>query len=325
MLNSSYLVLASITSDAPISEQTDMLLLKLAEKDLGNPFSQKLGILELFLAFSKRERSAYVVADEIHLVVSDVLANNCQITPEEFQVVLKVLFGFQMYLTEQVLVDIFQYIDGHDEEERVDYLKCIETEFQTMEIDQEILSTVLDTLTFYQHEELPIRQILLNLTAIALSRSPKDEMTSSFIDVYDRLKLIEPKETAEVDSYCEAWCELLKIYNEASYDMGKNFLMDSCQKLDLFFKSASSDRLVEFLMEMIDLPPEHLTIINKVRDLLISQLPFENSKLYDLLEVYIILYPRTAEERAVEILKRLENHKEYYRMYFRLPPKLPLR
>ena len=80
MLNSSYLVLASITSDAPISEQTDMLLLKLAEKDLGNPFSQKLGILELFLAFSKKERSACVVADEIHLVVSDVLANNCQIT-----------------------------------------------------------------------------------------------------------------------------------------------------------------------------------------------------------------------------------------------------
>lgn len=78
-------------------------------------------------------------------------------------------------------------------------------------------------------------------------------------------------------------------------------------------------------MEMIDLPPENMPIINRVRDMLVAQLPFQNPRLYDLLEVYVLLYPKRAEERSEEILRRLYHDRSYYRLYFRLPPTTPLK
>jgi len=61
--NASYLVLAAITTEATISQQVDLVLLKLAVQEFSDPRSIKLGILELFLAYARKERSANIVAD----------------------------------------------------------------------------------------------------------------------------------------------------------------------------------------------------------------------------------------------------------------------
>ena len=99
---------------------------------------------------------------------------NSNLSVEEFHAVIKVLFSFDQYLGEQALTGVFQFIDGHNEEERMSFLKCVETEFQNMEMDEQVLSIVLDALSCYEYESLPIRQLLLNLLSIVLNRYPQE-------------------------------------------------------------------------------------------------------------------------------------------------------
>lgn len=53
-----------------------------------------------------------------------------------------------------------------------------------MEVTEEVLSSVLDVMSCYQHEQLPVRQLLLHLLAIVLGRLP-EEFNSLFIDAYN--------------------------------------------------------------------------------------------------------------------------------------------
>lgn len=123
--NASYTVLAAISTTAAIDSRTDMQLLKLAVEELAQPGCIKLGILELLLAFSKKEYSANIVADEVHLAVQDLLSSGPELTVEEFRTAMQVLFCFKEYVGEDALLTIFQFVDGHDEGERMQFLKCI--------------------------------------------------------------------------------------------------------------------------------------------------------------------------------------------------------
>jgi hypothetical protein len=67
----------------------------------------------------------------------------------------------------------------------------------------------------------------------------------------------------------------LKIYNQQHYH-SSTFIQDSCARVETFLAKTTDSKAVEFLMEMIDLPPEHLPTINGLRDMLLSRLPFQD-------------------------------------------------
>jgi hypothetical protein len=107
------------------SQTNDLTLIKLALVDLNSQrIHNKLGALSLLQVYANKITSSHVFAHEIHMSALSQLTSTLSV--EEFQVVLKIILAFPRFIGEDVLISIFQFTDGHDDDVRLQMLLCVE-------------------------------------------------------------------------------------------------------------------------------------------------------------------------------------------------------
>lgn len=174
----------------------------------------KLGVLELLLAYAKKHNLLPNMASQIQFTVEEELGRkDPPTTTLEFHTIIKILFCFQDEVGDAMLHTILECTHVHDDDTRMALMECLEEEFENVQIDDEMLLAYLDTFSCYQFETPSLRQVMLRLLAILLNQYPKDNDCTVFEDVYITLGKIQTMEVAEVDSFCDCWCQLLKAHN----------------------------------------------------------------------------------------------------------------